>query len=387
MGSRDLSSLSLRKCVKVVGWNTLAVGVVLLFVDAALRLTRFNDARSPAIGNPAGYYVTDDKLGVSIARNFPPSEFRFRGPGHRLFSNRYGCFDTPVRLGPNEPYILAIGDSFSWGYNALELKWTSIVERRSGLRVLKCGVSGTGTRYQVAHLKRLLAELPHAPQLVIHLYDTTDFNDDFTFPGETVVDGQRLENFGRIRLQDGARSPANEADRARKRRKIYDGDRGFLETRSVLYSILQILLLSDSRIEKRRLVLEGQKPTHLEWKYEFNLLLLDAGTYPYVAEQLGVHLNALREMRDAALGAGARYALFHTNSFRLPGDRGFAARLKRHLESMPEFLGWMPELDRHLFDPHWAPESEARVAEIMLDRLAGGGLLQDISPNQDSAAR
>jgi hypothetical protein len=66
-----------------------------------------------------------------------------------------------VKLKKDEPYILAIGDSFTWGYNPLEEKWTSIIERRSGTRVLKCGVPGVGTKYQLQHLRRLLKQLPH----------------------------------------------------------------------------------------------------------------------------------------------------------------------------------------------------------------------------------
>ena len=67
--------------------------------------------------------------------------------------------------------------------------------------------------------------------------------------------------------------------------------------------------------------------------------------------------------------------MFHTNSFRLPGDRPLVRRLKAFLDEFDPFLGWMPELDKYLFDPHWAPESNAKVGAIMIERLTENGYL------------
>ena len=174
---------TVRRWLVIAAWNVGVIVVALALIEFGLRFTRFDTARNPAATNPPDYYVSDATLGVRIKPNFPKSWFGFRGPGHEVFSNELGCFDRPVKLKEGEPYILAIGDSFTWGYNPLEAKWTSIIERQKGIRVLKCGVPGTGTRYQLHNLKRLLKQLPHPPKSVIYLYDTTDFNDDFIFPG------------------------------------------------------------------------------------------------------------------------------------------------------------------------------------------------------------
>lgn len=373
--SRQSGVDGLRKRLKVVGWNIGLVIALLILLEVVLRYTPINDVRHPLTSAPSGYYVADNALGFRIARNYPESWFAFRGPGHAVFSNRFGCFDKPVRLAPGEPYVLAIGDSFAWGYNPLEAKWTSIIERRSGVRVLKCGVLGTGTKYQLQHVQRLLEELPHPPALVLHLYDTTDFNDDFTYPGEEMSGGHRRETFLRIRLSDGLRVPMGDPGSDQSRKPVYARDTSFLGQNSIIYNAIKLGLLADSRIEKRRLVIEGLKPTHLEWRYEFNLLLLDDNDYPYVAAKLDAHLATLRALRETVRSAGSDYAVFHSNSFHLPNERPLVHRLKQHLYGMPEFLGWMPDLGRHPFDNHWSPESEKSVAELMYERLEGRNLI------------
>lgn len=380
--SNHLRIDGVRHRLKVIGWNICLILVLLIAVEVGLRYTSINNVRNPLTAAPAGYYVADKALGFRIARSFPESWFAFRGPGHRVFSNRFGCFDTPVRLAPGEPYILAIGDSFTWGYNPLEAKWTSAIERRSGVRVLKCGVLGTGTRYQLQHVRELLEALPHPPALVVHLYDTTDFNDDFTFPGEEMSGEHRRETFARIRLSDGLRVPIDDPGSEQSRKPVYARNKSFLGKHSILYNVAKLTLLADSRIEKRRLVIEGLEPTHLDWRYEFNLLLLDGEDYPYVSSKLDEHLATLRQMRDTVRSVGADYAVFHTNSFRLPTEKPLVFRLKQFLYGMPEFLGFMPELGRHPFDNHWSPESETVVGGLMYKRLKSRNLIPSVDSSE-----
>ncbi|MDA7947193.1 MAG: SGNH/GDSL hydrolase family protein [Hyphomicrobiaceae bacterium] len=359
----------MKRVLTIAAWNICVIFALLALIELGLRFTPFDTARHPAANNPPDYYVADGTLGIRIKPNFPDGWFEFRGPGHKIFSNEFGCFDRPLKLKKDEPYALAIGDSFTWGYNPLEEKWTSIIERKTGVRVLKCGVAGTGTKYQLRLLRQLLEKLPHPPQTVIHLYDTTDFNDDFIFPGETVLNGKRIDDFQKIRLSDGKHfkdGPASDSE-------VPDHSYGIQAPKKnrplVLPSLLKIAFMVDGQVEKRRLVLEGLNPEYLRWRYEFNLLLLDAAKYPHVSKKLDEHIEALKDVRQEVQDAGASYVLFHTNSFRLPKDRPLVQRLNRFFASVPEFKGRAPELGRHLFDPHWNAESEKKVAEFMLERM------------------
>lgn len=359
----------MKKWLWIAAWNIALVIVLLAIVEFGLRFTSFDQVRMPPAGNPPGYYVADTELGIRIAPNYPRTDFSFRGPGHEVFSNGLGCFDTPVELAENEPYMLAIGDSFTWGYNPLEAKWTSILERRLGMRVLKCGVPGTGTKYQLKHMRRLLAQLPHPPQTVIHLYDTTDFNDDFIFPGEAVINGQRVENYQSVRLSDGEKVDAGPLGTSGSRGQIYVSGRNVSKSASVLVSLVSMGLTMENQIENRRELLEGDTPQFLGWRYEFNLLLVNPEKYPFVVKKLGEHLETLREFGNEAREAGARYVLFHTNSFRLPDSAPLVRRFESEFAGLAGFRGKLPELDRHLFDPHWNSDSEEKAAEFMLERL------------------
>ncbi len=346
----------------VVGWNIAILAGLLALLELALRFTSLDAVRNPYAAEPPHYYLADESLGARISRNFPSTPFVSRAPAHDIFSNELGCFDHPFSTATREPYILAIGDSFTWGYNPLDSKWTSIVERALRTRVLKCGMSGTGTRHQLASLKRLLSALPYPPRLVIHLYDTTDFNDDYIFPGESVVDGRRIDTYEKIRLSDGHRMGRQSALAAR--RSYAPGANPL-----ILTSLVKAALTVRRRTEKRRWLLAGGKPEFLHRRYEFNLLLLDPADYPLIASTLEEHIATLGEIRRTAKASGTAYALFHTNSFRLPAARPLVRRLDAAFESMPEFLGRMPDLDRHAFDPHWNPDSEAVVAARMLSAL------------------
>ncbi|MGI9382331.1 MAG: hypothetical protein ACR2PO_04195 [Methyloligellaceae bacterium] len=371
----DGTGSAVGRALAVLAGNLGLAALLVIILDLALRLTPLDEARRPEHGVPKGYYVAHPKLGVTLARNFPPSWFAYRGPGHTVYTNALGCFDAPLRLGSGEPYILAIGDSFTWGYAPLETNWTSLIERETGIRVLKCGVTGTGTRYQLQRLKRLIAELPHAPALVLQLYDTTDFNDDFTFPSTAVADGLRVRSWSRVRLADGTRDlPASQSALL-----VNDGwastNTGFVARQSTLYNIIRAGLLVDARIERRRLVMEGSRETALATRYEFNLLLLGDRDYPHVAQELDRHLDRLRQTRDFVESIGACYALFHTNSFRMPDERPLVRRMNAFLDGFPPFLGRMPELPKYRFDPHWPPESNTLAARLMLKRLRARGLL------------
>jgi len=362
------------KWAKIICVNVVFFVIGLVFLDAALRLTPLGAARGPFTKLPEGYYVSDPELGIVPARNFAKGRFLFRGPGHDIFTNAFGCFDRPVELGANERYILAIGDSFTWGYSPLEQKWTSRIEHETGVRVLKCGLLGTGTRYQLALLKRLVSELPHPPTVVIHLYDTTDFNDDVAFPNWQTQAGKRIRSFRRIRLIDGYREPWSLSDIKLILEKETGEHRGILERYSTLYNIGQLINLVRKRKRRRKFAVQG-KVVYLKHRNDFNLMLLDDNAYPFVAREFQRHIERLGQMRDFVNGFGGRYALFHTNSFRLQPYRPLVSKFNSFLESFPPFLAQMPELPRYLFDPHWLPDGEPQVSRLMIDRLRTRGYL------------
>lgn len=375
---------------KIVAVNVLLTAIGLVLLDSALRLTPLGAARE-TVGHPNGYYVADQELGATLARNYPSSGFALHGARHEVFTNELGCFDWPVRLK----------SSFTWGHAPLEAKWTSIIERETGVRVLKCGVPATGSEHQLRRLKRLVAELPHPPSLVIQLHDVTDFNDDFCFPSLMVLASQRVPAFRRIRLSDGARESFTKDDIERmrlriERKRAYEPGgvisrraepslERFLAETSTLYNIYKIGLIALERDRTRSKIKSGANMAYLNDPIEFNLLLLDDEDYPFVASKLEAHIATLRATRDFVHAMGAHYALFHTSSFRLPPKRPLVRRLWAFFDGFEPFLGAMPELPRYLFNPHWTAEGDARVVAIMLDKLRARGLMPSPWSHQPTA--
>jgi hypothetical protein len=113
--------------------------VAMIAAEALLRSTDLRYLRHPNIQYPAGYYREDPVLGTDLAPNRPPAPVIFKGPTFQTYTNALGCFDHEGPIG--EGYLLAIGDSSTWGYAPLEDKWTSHLERWSGRRVVKCAES------------------------------------------------------------------------------------------------------------------------------------------------------------------------------------------------------------------------------------------------------
>jgi hypothetical protein len=89
-------------------------------------------------------------------------------------------------------YVLLIGDSVSEGYVASEETWGALLEQLIDTRVLKCGVSGYGSRYERHKLKTLTAHAGR-PRFVIVGHVWNDILDDYLYPGRTVIDGYMLD--------------------------------------------------------------------------------------------------------------------------------------------------------------------------------------------------
>jgi hypothetical protein len=180
--------------------GSLTVGLVAL--ELALGFTHYRYLTHPRIDYPAGYFRNDPDLGADLAPNQRPAMVRMRGPSFVAFTNALGCFDHDGPIGNG--YVLALGDSSTWGYAALEDKWTSHLETLSGRRVLKCGVSGTGPRHQRLKAAKTIAKVGRSPAIILVLYDTwNDLNDDMVFPGYGVVDGYRGHTLKSLDLRTG----------------------------------------------------------------------------------------------------------------------------------------------------------------------------------------
>lgn len=142
-------------------------------------------------GYPQNYFSHDDKAGFDISENFVSRIHSFADNQYEVWSNELGCFDIPYRGEDN--YVMLVGDSFTWGYAPFSATYGNMIETYLKRRVLKCGVSGYGTKQEFIKIKKIIAKTKHKPKLIIVGYAlNNDFLDDYLFPEYDVIDGYRV---------------------------------------------------------------------------------------------------------------------------------------------------------------------------------------------------
>lgn len=184
-----------RGCTRSGALGLMALALVsglgtLLVSDAVLRLTPYHAFLLRFVQWPQHYYRADRELGFDISPNFSPATHRFTGGSFAIWSNELGCFDRPYR--GEVPYVYLAGDSFTWGFAPFEDKWGTRLEELAGVRVLKCGVTGHGTKQEFLKARRVIGKLASPPKLVIVAYFGNDLHDDAAFPAYVVHDGQLM---------------------------------------------------------------------------------------------------------------------------------------------------------------------------------------------------
>src|ERR1700690_867735 len=151
----------------------LFIGAVVIEVGALLLHVR-PGAIDPSLGvGPKGgrqvfpryYHVASEERGFDIAKSAKPGKFSFNEGAYEVWSNKFGCLDRNESFDGD--YALLLGDSFTWGYAPHEAKWGTLLEKSPHFPLAKCGVVHTGQRHQLSKGKDLVAQIGHAPKLVL----------------------------------------------------------------------------------------------------------------------------------------------------------------------------------------------------------------------------
>ncbi len=178
----------LKKFLTNLGLILAGLAVALVFTEVALRFTPYRNLllRDRHIRY---YYRADAAKGFDIRPNV--GRIRTSVDNHAveydIWSNELACFDEPYRGEDN--LILLVGDSFTHSYAPFKDKWGTQIEKLLDYRVLKCGVTGYGTRQELLKAREIMARINKSPRLLIVGYFWNDLSDDYAFPNLTVVDG------------------------------------------------------------------------------------------------------------------------------------------------------------------------------------------------------
>ncbi len=169
------------------GLILLSVIAVLALVEIGLRFTpyRYLLTRDRHLRY---YYQADLARGFDIVPNVRGKRLSVDNRVEfEIWSNELGCFDEPYH--GEKQFILLMGDSFTHSFAPFPDKWGTRIEKLLHYRVLKCGVTGYGTKQELLKAAEIIKRVRHRPRLIIVGYFWNDLSDDYSFPSLTVIDG------------------------------------------------------------------------------------------------------------------------------------------------------------------------------------------------------
>lgn len=209
------------KIIKSIFLNILlviiSIIIALTLIEVILRFTSYKNIGKRNYSIPAYHFKADEILGYDIAQNSKEDIHELFEYPYKLFSNQYGCFDYEREIP--EDYGLIVGDSFTWGYAPLEKKWTTYLEEKSAIFMLKCGVIGFGTKQELIKGKRIVKQIGKNPKYIVVLYVSNDLNDDFFFPSKTVISGNLVGKLKNVDLINGKKYFYTEEELKKKYKK------------------------------------------------------------------------------------------------------------------------------------------------------------------------
>lgn len=177
---------SIKKCCINFLFITCGSIAALLIAELILRFTPY----ATFIQDPGDFryaYKVDADMGYDIQENFPPAKTNIETIPYEIFSNEIGCMDYPYKQESNP--IILVGDSFTHAWAPFENKWGTVLDRLTGHRVLKCGVTGFGTKQEYLKAKKIIEKTGISPRLLVVGYYVNDLQDDYLFPQKTVIKG------------------------------------------------------------------------------------------------------------------------------------------------------------------------------------------------------
>lgn len=184
--SKNISNLTTNPKIILVNMSLIFVIIIITiaFAEVVLRFTPYQNIAS-SYKYPSQYFVYDEQIGYDITKNRKDAIHSLKEHPYEVFSNSYGCFDYDREVPDN--YGIIVGDSFTWGYTPLEYKWTTYLEEKSNIFMMKCGITGHGTAQEMIKAKRVIKAVGKSPKYIIVLYTANDFNNDFFFPSRIVI--------------------------------------------------------------------------------------------------------------------------------------------------------------------------------------------------------
>jgi hypothetical protein len=284
--------------------------------ELALRYTTYGVPPQGAPFFPRYYHRADPISGHDITPNFPATELRFRdyfvtfGSYYTVASNELGCRDERVK--GEEPYILLVGDSFAWAQVPFEHAFGTVIQNLIGVRVMKCGVSGYGTRHELHKLEQVVNQVGHPRTIIVAYFIENDLTDDYLYPGKTVLDGYLLSRANVPDSQtNGQRTRTDEELREELQRYLEHHEETFVfNVKSFMTKHSRVYTLLRNTRSLRQVAFtfglaDPPPPSHYEAAPIFHPL----DDFVWLRQAWQLHMDNLRELKQAAESHNARLLL------------------------------------------------------------------------------
>ncbi len=171
-----------------LGLMALSLVLILLALEIALRFTPYASMIEKD-KKLRYYYRADAEKGYDISPNVKKMRTSTDNNAfeYDIWSNELACFDEPYR--GEQDYVLLVGDSFTHQFAPFKAMWGTLMEHLLERRVLKCGVSGYGTKQEYQKAQAVIAQTGNKPSLIIVGYCLNDLDSDYFGNNLTVHQG------------------------------------------------------------------------------------------------------------------------------------------------------------------------------------------------------
>ena len=305
----------------------ISIIISILLIELSLRIIGFNKYKFK--GYPPSYFTTiNDRLtkkGVyddnfDIRKNIKETDFIFNdSKPHKVWGNEIGCFDESI-ANIEDGYILAIGDSNSWGYVPYEKNWSYLLEKKIKKKILNCGVPAYSTIQELHKIKKILGSLQenppynlesikryekrnlHKPSLIILQYSfNNDFLGDYLFPQYKVQNNILTTNKYLDDVFDGT-------IRYKEENKFWDKLKYDLNEKFYLFRLLH---RSHSFLRKKIKHSSNKKESSSDFKTHpriiltsFDLSYLNFKHFPWAKKAWKAHLENILEFKKISVNIG-----------------------------------------------------------------------------------
>jgi len=311
--------------------------LIIILLEVILRFTPYKIFVELDQGAFPPMFVADDHTGFDLATNYKGGTHSTIETTYPVHTNNIACFDDDVELGKR--YNVLVGDSFTWGFAPLDKKWTTVVEKNTGQRFVKCGLPAYGVKQALFKLKKVVNLIGKAPKTIIYSYYWNDLNDDHTGLASTAIDGNlvnRIKSFnyktGELEYFSKQELLANYQQYKEHGNADYKGLSAFKKFKFWVKSHSIIANLVYNYFNSLQHHPQEMLATGNTAQYKTYLTKMSVDEYPWLKTAWQKHLNNLNEMINYAKSLNSKFMviILPTKDLVYPAD--ITAKAKLNLE-------------------------------------------------------